>query len=464
MLTRRHLFALAAISLLIAGVGCSGRDTTDLEEARATIDPVVFDDAFSADVYNQPFFETNYVAVQIDSVYAYEGFAPDGARSLKFNVAPQGSALGLYTGGVFTSSGIRDLADFNALTFYARANLPISLDLAGFGNDNTGNSQYEAGRNAIPLTTEWTFVIIPIPAPSKLIAERGLFTYAEGLDALYPEGYNIWIDQIQYAKLGNIETPRPLMPSGNKQYFVGSTASLSGTRTIFTVDGAFIQVNHSPNYFDFISSDPAVAIAENGEIKIIGAGATTITATEEGVEATGRVVITAYEPPATPAATPTVPAANVISMFSGAYVNVPVDKWNTQWGGSTAQVQDYTVQGNDTKMYSGLNFVGIEFLNPMINASAMTHFHMDVFAPAGTNFKIKLVSFPNSLPGSIESQDLVLDGTTVPAFAAGSWSSLEIPLENFVLPEGWDWSHIGQLVLSTTNASLVLLDNIYWHK
>ena len=24
----------------------------------------------------------------------------------------------------------------------------------------------------------------------------------------------------------------------------------------------------------------------------------------------------------------------------------------------------------------------------------MTHFHLDVYAPAGTNFKVKLVSFP----------------------------------------------------------------------
>lgn len=463
-LTRRHLFALAAISLLIAGIGCSGRDTTGLEEARATVDPVVFDDDFSEDVYPQPFFLTNYVAVQLDSVYAYDGFAPDGARSLKINVAPQNSALGIYSGGVFTSSGLRDLTDFNALTFYARANVPVSLDIVGFGNDNTGNSLYEAGRGGIPLTSDWTFVIVPIPAPSKLIGERGLFTYAEGREEQYPEGYNIWIDEIKYANLSNIENPRPVMPSGNRQFFVGSTASLAGTRTIFTIDGAFVSVDHSPNYFDFITSDPSVAIVENSEIMVIGPGSATITAQLEGIDANGRIVLTSDSPPAEPAPNPTVPGSDVISMFSGVYTNVPVDTWDTQWGGSTAQVQDYAVQGNDTKMYSTLNFVGIEFRNPMINASAMTHFHMDVYAPSGTNFKIKLVSFPSDLPGSIETQDLILDATTTPAFIAGGWSSLEIPLTDFALPAGWDWSNIGQMVLSTTNASLVLVDNIYWHK
>jgi hypothetical protein len=45
---------------------------------------------------------------------------------------------------------------------------------------------------------------------------------------------------------------------------------------------------------------------------------------------------------------------------------------------------------------------------------------------------------------------------------SGGWSSLDIPLSDFVLGEGWDWSSIAQLVLVTTDAQLVLVDNVYF--
>ena len=138
-LTRRHLFALTAISMLILSAGCSDRDPASLPVAQGNTESLVFDDDLHPDVYFQPFFETHYTAMSVDSVFAYEGFSFDGARSLKFNVPAAGSALGPYTGGVLTSGGSRNLSDYNALTFYARASQPISLNTAGFGNDNTGN-------------------------------------------------------------------------------------------------------------------------------------------------------------------------------------------------------------------------------------------------------------------------------------------------------------------------------------
>mgnify|MGYP001813731917 CR=1 FL=1 len=110
-----------------------------------------------------------------------------------------------------------------------------------------------------------------------------------------------------------------------------------------------------------------------------------------------------------------------------------------------------------------LNFVGILFDSIPIDASAMTHFHLDVYAPEGSNFKVKLVSFPPGGAG-VETLDLVLDGTTTPVFVAGGWSALDIPLADFTTPDGFDWSAIGQLVLSTNDSRLVLVDNIHFHK
>ena len=62
-LTRRHLFALAAIPMLILAIGCSDRDPAGLQTARAKIDPLVFDDDYGEDVYFQAFSNTHYCSV-----------------------------------------------------------------------------------------------------------------------------------------------------------------------------------------------------------------------------------------------------------------------------------------------------------------------------------------------------------------------------------------------------------------
>jgi hypothetical protein len=468
-LTRHHLLALTAIFVLVLVAGCSDRDPASLPVSRGNTEPLVFDDAYDPDVYFQAFFATHVAAVSVDSVYAHDGLAVDGARSLKINVPPVGSALGGYSGGVLTSGGARNLSDYNALTFYARADAPIALDVAGLGNDNTGTSLYETGRTGVALTTDWTFVVVPIPDSRKLLSERGLFTFAESPEPAHPDGYNFWVDEIRYAKLSNIVVSRPSLTPATKSYFVGSRVAIDGTRTVYQIDGAYVPVDHSANYFDYTSSDPSVAVVERGVVKVVGVGPALITAKLDTFAVKGTLGVTGYLPPTSAAPVPTLPASSVISMFSGAYSNVPVDTWRTNWGGVTTQLEEFTIAGDVTKMYSSLNFVGIEFVTRTINASQMTHLHLDVYAPAGTDFKVKLVSFPDGPPpvAGAQTLDLVLNAASNPAFASGAWSSLDIPLESFQFPvtgPAWDWSRIGQLVLSSGDARLVLVDNVYFHR
>lgn len=451
------LFALVMIFALTLMSGCSDRDPAGLDIARATIDPLVFTDDLGDDVYFQPFFETYYETMKRDSVETYNSEA-----SLRMTIPGRDSSLGPYSGGVLTSGGKRDLADFNALTFYAKSSVLSQLNVVGFGNDNTGNSLYEAGRSNVSLNNTWTFVVIPIPSPGKLVAERGLFTFAEGFEALYPAGHQLWFDEIKFAHLENITNPRPVMTSVNKQYFTGAKVALAGTYTLFDVDGADIRVDHSPNYFDFTSQNAAVATVENGQVQLIAPGTTVINASMDGVEAAGMAVLSVYDPPAAAAPQPTLPASDVISMFSGAYPNVPVGTWDTNWQYSTAEDSEYSVDGNVAKMYAALNFVGIDFSSLTVDASDMTHLHLDVFAPVGTNFRVKIVAFNGDGGLVIGQSELTFDATTTPAFTAGDWASLDIPLEDFGLTAPLD--HVGQLVLSTDDAQLVLVDNIYWHK
>lgn len=447
--------------LLLAG--CSDRDITDLPPAEGNTDPLVFDDAYGPDVYFQPFFQTHYTASSIDSVFAYGGYQFDGARSLKFEVPPLNSALGLYLGGVLTSAGARDLTGYNALTFYARADGNITLDLAGFGNDNTGTSLYEAGRSNIALNRDWTFVVVPVPDPSKLLSERGLFTLAEATEEALPDGYHVWFDEIRFAKLGNIEVFRPIMGSGARTYFVGGNVTVSGTRTIFLIDGGYVPIDHSANYFEYTSSDENVARVEDREIRIVGPGAATITAALDTFEVFGRIDVTSYDPPASAAPTPTHPAGEVVSLFSDAYTDQLIDTWRADWGGVTTQFQELEVHGDPVLMYSTLNWVGVIFESRYIDASGMDYFHLDLYAPGGSDFGIELVSFATGAGDG--STKVTIDAASDPAFAAGEWMSIDIPVSDFVFDEGNDnaMSALGQLVFSSSTAGLVLVDNVYFH-
>ena len=66
--------------------------------------------------------------------------------------------------------------------------------------------------------------------------------------------------------------------------------------------------------------------------------------------------------PTVAAIAPTRPAANVISMFSNTYTNVPVNTWKTDWSPGVT-LTDLQVAGNDVKKYDNLTFVGIETID-----------------------------------------------------------------------------------------------------
>ena len=89
---------------------------------------------------------------------------------------------------------------------------------------------------------------------------------------------------------------------------------------------------------------------------------------------------------------PSQDAANVISLFSDAYTDVAVDTFLA--GFSAATLEDVMVAGDNVKKYSALDFAGIEFLGGnAIDASGMTHVHIDVWTPDATDFSFKFVDF-----------------------------------------------------------------------
>lgn len=122
--------------------------------------------------------------------------------------------------------------------------------------------------------------------------------------------------------------------------------------------------------------------------------------------------------PVTAAPTPTYPAGDVISIFSDTYTNVAGSDLNPNWGQATVVTQP-SISGNNTLLYTGLNYQGLQFGSNQ-NVSAMNFLHLDYYSANSTILKVFLIS-----PGPVETPYTL----TVPT--ANGWNSIDIPLSSF---------------------------------
>lgn len=175
-----------------------------------------------------------------------------------------------------------------------------------------------------------------------------------------------------------------------------------------------------------------------------------ITFSEQGGGGTG-------SEPEIAAPSPTQSAQNVISMFSDAYTDVAVDTWRTDW--SDGILQDVLVDGNPTKKYTSLNFVGIETVGAnLIDATEMTHFHLDMWTPDANDFKVKLVDF--GADGAYGGGDDTEHEITYAAPATETWISYDIPLSDFSSLLNRD--HIAQLIFVKGPLGTIYIDNVFF--
>ena len=441
-------------ALLLLAWGCS-RDLGPLEPAPFPTDGVVFEDDFTGGVDFQAFSTSKVDALDIDRVDRYRGLT-----SLKFTVPGPGDPSGGYAGGAFVSAIPRDLTGFNALTFWAKASTSAIFNSVGFGNDNTGTSRFVSDVSGLPLSTTWTKYAIPIPLASRLDRERGLFFLADAPE--HEVGYELWIDDIRFENLGTIINPRPEIATRTVTGEVGGTLNVAGTQVTFDVAGRDVTVNAMPGYFTFQSSDGSVAaVNEEGAVLLVGAGTATITASLGGTPANGSVTVNVAAPPEGSPPTPDFPAANVISLFSDAYDDVPVDTWSAVW--DQADVQDVVIDGNTLKQYSNLVFAGVEFTSQPIDALAMSHMRLDLWTSDPSAFRLKLVDFgaDGAFGGGDDSEhEITLDESSMPPIGIGAWNVLDIPLSDFAGLSST--GHLAQLIISGASPT-VYLDNILFH-
>lgn len=457
----------SGLLLILITTGCE-RSVDGLEEADLSNNPNVFVDGFSGGLEYAVFQGAVLNAFQVDTDVTSDGIG----SSMRFAVPDVNDPRGSYAGGTFFTTSPRDLSDYNALTFYAKATESVPLGVVGFGND-LGENMFTAEVTDFRANTNWKKYIIPIPDPSKLTSEKGMFFYSFG--PIDGKGYTVWIDEVKFENLGTIGQPRFEILNGEDQTtntFSGVTTSLSGLNSIYNLgDGTDQSVNSAAAYFEFASSNTSTAeVDEQGNVLVGAQGSAVITASVREVDADGSLTVESRGTFVS-APTPTRDAANVISIFSDAYNNVEVDYYNgffngdgqTTQGGTGPGGADLIVNGNGVINYTQLNFVGIgTFMNvSSIDATEMTHLHVDI----NVNEAIQPGDFIRLI-----LLNSVGDGETSGSFTINSnillqntWLGLDIPLSSF---NGLnDRSEIGlTFFVSDNTVSDIFVDNIYFFK
>ena len=408
-------------------------------------------------------FVSDGAKADVFSVDESEGY--ESNASIRIDVPNADDPDGSFAGAIFIIDGSgRNLTEFDALTFWAKSSQGVSGITMGFGED-----KFQVARSDISFSTTWTKYIIPIPDASKLTDEKGMLFFSAGSQSTGGFGYTFWLDEIKFEKLGTIAQPRPAIFNGadlEQDAFIDIPIQITGLTQTFSTASGNVTVTARPAYFDFESTNIDVAFPnESGVISVINRGEATITATLANVAADGSLALNvrgSFDFAPTP---PTRDPNDVISVFSDAYANVPVDYYNgffapfqTTLGGAPP----LDVNGDAVINYTELNFVGIGTFDevPSLDITGMTHLHIDIKVNEaiqdGDFITIQLLNSVgnNETSGSVRFE--------ADAFTQDQWVGLDIPLADFGLA---DRTQIGLLFfISDATISDIFVDNIYYYR
>jgi hypothetical protein len=388
-----------------------------------------------------------------------EGFGVDdneaylGASSIRIDVPTPTDSDGGYIGGIFKDRGVgRNLTGYDALTFWVKGSTTATVGTFGFGTDFDGD-EYAVTLDNVELSTDWRKVIIPIPDPSKLVQEKGMFLFSAGTQSTNGIGFTFWMDEMRFEKLGTLGQPRPAIQGGQDQTTQANVDTLipvSGlTYTTNQANGQDVTVSASPSYFDFDSSNPFVAsVDETGLVTVDGPGVdgnitSVITATLGGIEAAGSLIVQATDIEILPI------YSNTFGYLGGLNIGA--------FNNADIIIETQSVGNDETILYGNLGFVGMGW-DDNIDVSELTHVHLDVqLQSPGSTLVVELIS-PDDGGGSEVTDQLI----------ENEWVGLDIPLNAFTNPTGGggtgspDLENIEFFVLVSNNGTF-LIDNIYFY-
>ncbi len=459
---RTTLFAL-----LVIATGCEREISDDIEIAEYSSTGEIFTDNFVGMGSNFYFpYSDGFAKPAIFEVDTRERY--EGSASLRIDVPNSNDPEGVYVGAFFRVDGAgRDLSRYDALTFWVKSTIAPTIESFGFGQSEY--TTFQTSLSNTQLSTTWTKIIIPIPDPSKLTNERGMFWLVATPDE--GDGYSFWIDELKFEKLGTLGQPRPSILGGQDQTAQANVDSsvplISFTQTFNKANGQDVTVNVSPKYFNFETSNPFVASVDvNGLITVDGPGeidpntglidnTAIITAYLGGVEAAGSLTIEAVD-------------INIISIFSDVFANVAVDNFNGFYlgDGQTTAGGVVVENGNNIVDYTALNFVAIEFYGrdgsnvQPIDATEMINMHIDIrvnetISPTDA---LTIEVFNNFATSNQIAGNYTVSGSDL---QSNTWVEFDIPLSSFIGLSSRD--ALGAIIFSSANINNVSFDNIYFY-
>jgi hypothetical protein len=467
ILAKKTILISLASALITLPMACTRELSDDavLPTFPATAD--IFTDNFVG-LGSNFYFPFGDAKPDVFSVDMTEGYA--STSSVRIDVPNVTDPGGTYAGAIFRVDGVgRNLTGFDALTFYVKASTGTLLGDVGFGIDYLGDKNRISIQN-VNVGTSWSKVIIPIPDPSILLNERGVFWFAAGTQATNGSGYALWFDDIRFEKLGTVGKPTSKIMNGlssTVNTFVGAAVNVTGINHVFNlVNGQDVLVNSTTAYCDFISSDTSIAkVNAEGVVSVLAPGTAEITASVNGNPAIGKLIIVSKgDLPGAPV--PTRPQVDVKSIFSDAYVDATASNFTPGFGGSTTVTEVLTTGSGKVLQYSTNNFTGIMFVEEPINASTLGFLHVDVYVEnAATSVGIQIRDIgANKIietdvnTGNPQGDDRDLR-VSLTGFQTGVWKSFDIPLTGNILNQK---SNLGAIII--TGGPNFILDNIYFYR
>jgi len=466
-LNKKTILISLLSTILFFEVGCERKLSDDAVLPSFSTNGDIFTDDFIGlgSNFYFPFADAKPDVFSVDMKEGYNSNA-----SVRIDVPNNTDPTGTYAGAIFRIDGAgRNLSGFDALTFYVKGSTGAKLSDVGYGIDYLGD-KYRVTIQNVNVGTNWSKVIIPIPDPSKLVNERGVFWFAAGPQATIGTGYTLWFDEIKFEKLGTVGKPTSSILNGQTssvKAFIGSTINLTGLSHIYNlVNGQDVSVISTPAYYKFTSSNPTVATVNDvGVVTALAIGTADITASINGVAVKGKLTIDC-KGDLVGSPIPTRPAADVKSLFSDAYTNATESNFTPNFGGSTTITEILTTSTGKVAQYSNNNYTGIMFTENPVDASGLGFLHIDAYvenAATTIGIQIRDIGSNKTIETDVNTGNPMGDDkdvrTNLTGFQTGVWKSFDIPLNGAILNQK---GNLGAIIV--TGGPNFILDNIYFYK
>lgn len=277
----------------------------------------------------------------------------------------------------------------------------------------------------------------------KFIGAGGNTVYIDNLyfydddaapDTEAPQEFSVTVGTITYNSIKLLLYATDNSGAVNYSITVGGTTTTVGAVSGLEKSYEFTRLPSATEFtFSITVEDPAGNEATNNPIQKVASTAD------------------AFQAPVVSSPTPPERAPeDVISIFSDSYTNIQNTNFNPWWQQSSWFYSEQ-VGGNEVLKYENFNYQGIE-IGSQVNASEMTHLHIDLWTPNETFLSIS--------PISASTGEKAYNLTPI---ILNEWNSYEVPLTGFTI-QGLSMSDILHLKFVGSGKSIIYLDNIYFYK